>query len=106
MVLLAQGLILKDCEPLTILKQMSLYATLILMLAVAALERDAWGSLPALQGNAAFYGGLALNCSLAMASNFLNICVTRATSPLTLQVPHIQRKTPCCVSRGDRRVCA
>ncbi len=89
-----QGLILKDCEPLAILKHMSLYAMAILLLAAAALEPDALASLPPLRGNAGFYTGLLLNCSLAMASNFLNICVTRATSPLTLQVPQPPRRHP------------
>lgn len=65
---------------------MSLYATAILLLATAVLERDAWSSMPSPRGNAAFYAGLLCNCTLAMASNFLNISVTRATSPLTLQV--------------------
>jgi hypothetical protein len=81
-----QGVLLKDCEPMAILKHMSLYATALLLVATVVLEGDSFSSLPAVNGNSWFYAGLLMNCSLAMASNYLSIRVTQATGPLTMQV--------------------
>lgn len=84
--MLLQGVLLKDCKPMAILKHMSMYATALLFVATIALERDALMIMPAMRDNSAFYAGLLLNCSLAMASNYLSIRVTQATGPLTTQV--------------------
>lgn len=67
---------------------MSMYAAALLLLATIVLERDAIRNLPKFHGNEMLYLGLVLNCALAMSSNYLNLCVTQATSPLTLQARH------------------
>lgn len=83
--LLPQGMLLKDVEPAMVLRYMAFFATLILLVATAVLERDVLWRLPPLSSTQ-FYATLLLNCSLAIASNFLNMLVTKASGPLSLQV--------------------
>lgn len=82
---LLQGMLLKDVEPALILRHMAFFATLILLAATAALEGDVLQRLPPASA-AQFYISLLLNCSLAIVSNFLNMLVTKANGPLSLQV--------------------
>ena len=65
---------------------MSYYATGLLLFATVVLEWNVLFDVPSFGENKLFYGVLLLNCGMAMASNYLNICVTRAAGPLTLQV--------------------
>jgi hypothetical protein len=85
-----QGMLLKDVEPVLILRHMAFFATLILLLATAALEGDVLQRLPP-AASAQFYATMVLNCGLAMASNLLNMLVTRANGALSLQV----QASPC-----------
>ena len=78
-------MLLKVVEPMLILRHMALFATLILLLATAALEGDVLQRLPP-AGSVQFYAMLVLNCGLAMVSNLLNLLVTRANGALSLQV--------------------
>jgi hypothetical protein len=78
-------MLLKDVEPMLILRHMALFATLILLLATAAFEGDVLQRLPP-AASVQFYAMLVLNCGLAMVSNLLNMLVTRANGALSLQV--------------------
>ena len=80
-----QGMLLKDVEPMQILRHMAIFATLILLCATAALEGDVLQRLPPV-ASAQFYATLLLNCGLAMISNLLNMLVTKANGALSLQV--------------------
>jgi hypothetical protein len=80
-----QGMLLKDVEPVLILRHMAFFATLILLLATATLEGDVLQRLPP-AACIQFYAMLVLNCGLAMVSNLLNMLVTRANGALSLQV--------------------
>jgi hypothetical protein len=84
----SQGTLLKDMDPMNLLRYMALFATCTLALATVWLEGDVLRTLPALSEPHArgFYVGLALNCFCAFASNLTNFLVTKYTSPLTLQV--------------------
>lgn len=77
-----------------ILRHMAFFATLILLLATAALEGDVLQRLPPAT-SVQFYAMLVLNCGLAMASNLLNMLVTRANGALSHQVPGT-RCIVCC----------
>lgn len=68
-----------------ILRHMAFFATLILLVATAALEGDVLQRLPS-AASAHFYATLLLNCGLAMVSNLLNMLVTKANGALSLQV--------------------
>jgi hypothetical protein len=78
-------MLLRDVEPALIVRHMALFATLILLAATAVLEGDVLQRLPPASA-VHFYAMLVLNCSLAIASNFLNMLVTKANGALSLQV--------------------
>lgn len=78
-------MLLKDIEPMLILRHMAFFATVFLLAATALVEGDILRRLPPLSAGL-FYAALLLNCSLALASNALNMLVTKANGALSLQV--------------------
>lgn len=88
-----QGMLLRDVESVLILRHMAFFATLILLVATAALEGDVLQRLPPAMA-IRFYTLAFLNCSLAIASNLLNMLVTKANGALSLQV--CNEPAECC----------
>ncbi len=78
-----------------ILRHMAFFATMFLLAATALLEGDVLRRLPPLSAGP-FYAALLLNCSLALASNALNMLVTKANGALSLQV-----RLPQALARGE-----
>ena len=65
---------------------MAVMASVLLLLATAALERDVLSALPPWSAGRGFYCWLTINCSFAFATNLSNFIVIKHTSPLTMQV--------------------
>ncbi len=80
-----QALLLKDIQSTVVLRYMAVMASVLLLVATAALERDVLSALPPWAASRGFYSWLAVNCSFAFATNLSNFVVIKLTSPLTMQ---------------------